>query len=83
MSKRSYLKSLRKDNAYTIDTVSEKTGMSYNHYQLIESGKRGLRLSLMMAYKLANTLNISIEEFYQYEYDYLKQQGKVGESCYD
>jgi transcriptional regulator with XRE-family HTH domain len=57
--------------------------MSYNHYQLIESGKRGLRLSLIMAYKLASTLNISIEEFYQYEYDYLKQQGKVGESCYD
>jgi|AntRauTorckE6833_2_1112554.scaffolds.fasta_scaffold06626_1 transcriptional regulator with XRE-family HTH domain len=83
MSKRLYLKALRKINAYTIDEVSEAAGMSYNHYQMIESGKRGMRLSLMMAHKIAMSLNITIEEFYLYEYDYLKQRGKVGESCYD
>ncbi|MFW5865365.1 MAG: helix-turn-helix domain-containing protein [Candidatus Izemoplasmataceae bacterium] len=83
MSKRFYLKALRKTKAYTMDEISEAAGISYNHYQLIESGKRGLRLSLIMAYKLASSLNITLEEFYRHEYDYLKQLGKVGESCYD
>jgi len=83
MSKRVYLRTLRQKQAYTIEQLSERAGISYNHYQLIETGKRGLRLSLMIAYKLALALNITIDEFYQYEKGYLKDQNKTGGYLYD
>ncbi len=83
MSKRLYLRTLRQKHAYTIDQLSERAEISYNHYQLIETGKRGLRLSLMIAYKLAKALDITIDEFYQYEKSYLKDQVKTGGYLYD
>jgi transcriptional regulator with XRE-family HTH domain len=80
---RSYLKDLRKERGYTIEALSEEADMSSNHYQLLELGKRGKRLSLQMAYQLAQALRITIDELYKLEMSYLKKQESIDRCSYD
>jgi transcriptional regulator with XRE-family HTH domain len=80
---RSYLKDLRKERGYTIEVLSEEAQMSTNHYQLLELGKRGKRLSLQMAYQLAQALRISIDDLVKLEMTYLQKQESIDKCSHD
>lgn len=80
---RSYLKDLRKERGYTIEALSEEADMSTNHYQLLELGKRGKRLSLQIAYQLAQALRITIDELYELEMSYHQKQESIDRCSHD
>jgi len=80
---RSYLKDLRKECGFTIEALSEEADMSTNHYQLLELGKRGKRLSLQMAYQLAQALRITIDELFKLEMCYLEKQESIDRCSHD
>lgn len=77
MLRRYYLSDLRAKHNYTYEELSFYSGISMNHCILIEQGKRGVRMSLVIAKKLADAYKLSLDEFYEYESRYLlKHQQK-------
>ena len=73
-TQRKYLYDFRKKNHYTMMQVSEMMEMSRNFYETIENGRRGQRLSLKTAYKLATLLSIDLQSLYDLEEQYLEEQ---------
>lgn len=71
---RIYLYDFRKKNRYTMFQVSEMIDISKTYYERIEKGTKGQRLSLKTAYKLATLLQIDLNEFYDLEEQYQKEQ---------
>lgn len=71
---RKYLYDFRKKNGYTKMQVSEMIDMCRIYYERIEKGTKGQRLSLKTAYKLATLLQIDLNEFYDLEEQYQKEQ---------
>lgn len=67
MANRDWLKELRRRLGMTQKAVADRFGMSQSYYCLIESGKRGSKLCLKTARKLAEIFNISIEEIFELE----------------
>lgn len=64
---REYLKEFRvAQNLSQID-IANAIGISQQYYSLIESGKRLDSLTVEIVSKLANILNVSIEEIFYYE----------------
>ncbi len=64
---REYLKEFRiAQNLSQID-IANAIGVSQQYYSLIESGKRLDSLTVEIVSKLANILNVSIEEIFYYE----------------
>jgi transcriptional regulator with XRE-family HTH domain len=73
-TQRKYLYNFRKKNRYTMFQVSEMIEISKSYYERIEKGTKGQRLSLKTAYKLATLLQINLNELYDLEEQYLKEQ---------
>lgn len=64
---REYLKEFRiAQNLSQID-IANAIGVSQQYYSLIESGKRLNSLTVEIVSKLANILNVSMEEIFYYE----------------
>lgn len=64
---REYLKIFRiAQNLSQID-IANAIGISQQYYSLIESGERLNSLTVEIVSKLANILNVSIEEIFYYE----------------
>lgn len=55
--------------------MSNRLGISPNHYSNIENGKRQADLSLSMTVRIADIFGISIEEIVEYE---SKKSDEVG-----
>lgn len=83
MFKRNYLKALRTQKNYTFEDLSFHFGISRNHCISIEHGKRGSRLTLEMAKKLADAFDLTLDKFYLYESKYLSENNLVRPSIYD
>ena len=58
---REWLKTIRCNNKYTQQFVSDKIGISQQYYNLIENGERQKDLDLSLVLKLSNIFNVSVE----------------------
>ncbi len=67
---RNYLIDLRIKKDYSQRKVAYESGMSYQHYSKLESGKRGGKVSLLIMGRIARTLDISLDELYTREEEY-------------
>ena len=67
---RTYLLKHRKQNKKSLNTMAEELGVSRNYYNLLEKGKKGDKMTLVTAYKIANLLKISLEDVLDLEIDY-------------
>ena len=50
--------------------MAEELGVSRNYYNLLEKGKKGDKMTLATAHKIANLLKISLEDVSNLENDY-------------
>lgn len=50
--------------------MAESLGVSRNYYNLLEKGKKGDKMTLATAYKIATLLKISLEDVLDLENDY-------------
>ena len=50
--------------------MAEELGVSRNYYNLLEKGKKGDKMTLATAHKIANLLKISLEDVFNLEHDY-------------
>lgn len=50
---RTYLLNHRKQNKKSLHTISEELGVSKNYYNLLEKGKKGDKMTLATASKIA------------------------------
>ena len=64
---RSWLKNKRKEKGITQATMAKKIGISRQYYAFIENGFRLPDLSLSIASKIANILDMTLEEIEAYE----------------
>jgi DNA-binding XRE family transcriptional regulator len=62
----------RKQNKKSLHTMAEALGVSRNYYNLLEKGKKGDKMTLATAYKIATLLKISLEDVLDLENDYKK-----------
>lgn len=69
---RTYLMKYRKQNKKSLHTMAEELGVSRNYYNLLEKGKKGDKMTLATAYKIAILLKISLEDVLDLENDYKK-----------
>ncbi len=67
---REWLKKARKNNRYTQRQLSELLGISQNYYSDIEMYKTQKNMDLLLAVKLADVLNIPIEQIIEWETQY-------------
>ncbi len=67
---RTYLLNHRKQNKKSLHTISEELGVSKNYYNLLEKGKKGDKMTLATASKIATLLKISLEDVLDLENDY-------------
>lgn len=52
--------------------MAEELGVSRNYYNLLEKGKKGDKMTLTTAYKIATLLKISLDDVLNLENDYKK-----------
>lgn len=64
---REYLKKLRKEKGYTMQTVADMLGISKQYYQSIEVGKRQQNMDITLAVKLSDIFGISIQTLIEAE----------------
>ena len=69
---RSYLLKHRKQNNKSLHAMAEALGVSRNYYNLLEKGKKGDKMTLATAYKIATLFKISLEDVLDLENDYKK-----------
>lgn len=69
---RTYLMKYRKQDKKSLNTMAEELGVSRNYYNLLEKGKKGDKMTLATAYKIATLLKISLENLLDLENDYKK-----------
>lgn len=62
----------RKQDKKSLNTMAEELGVSRNYYNLLEKGKKGDKMTLATAYKIATLLKISLENLLDLENDYKK-----------
>ena len=67
---RTYLLNHRKQNKKSLHDMAEALCVSRNYYNLLEKGKKGDKMTLKTAYKIANLLKISLEDVLNLENDY-------------
>lgn len=58
---REYLKHLREEKRITQKQMAIYLGINANYYSMIENGERQKDMSLLLANKLADTLDVSID----------------------
>lgn len=62
---RGWLKAIREDANMTQENVSLKSGISREYYNRIESGRRGNKLPVSTAKRIAEALNFNWQLFYE------------------
>lgn len=67
---RTYLMKHRKQNKKSLHDIAEALGVSRNYYNLLEKGKKGDKMTLATAHKIATLLKISLEDVLVLENDY-------------
>lgn len=58
---------------YSQRKVARIAGISYQHYSKIENGERGKNVSLMVVGRIAQALEIPLEELYFFERTYQEE----------
>ena len=67
---RNYLLKHRKQNNKTMVRMADELEITRNYYEALEKGKKGDKLTLETAAKIAAILEISLEDVLKYENDY-------------
>ncbi|MEC9485489.1 MAG: helix-turn-helix transcriptional regulator [Candidatus Izemoplasma sp.] len=67
---RYYLYDYRKTNDYTMEDMAEMMGISLNYYGDLEKGNKGEKMSIHTAYKIAQALQVSLDNLYLLEEEY-------------
>jgi len=80
MDLRMYLVNARQSKGYSQRRTARESGISYQHYAKIESGDRGKKVSFIIIGRIANVLDISLDELYKLEKSYLDEQELSNES---
>lgn len=80
MDLRMYLVKARQNKGYSQRRTARESGISYQHYAKIESGDRGKKVSFIIIGRIANVLDISLDELYKLEKSYLDEQELSNES---
>lgn len=64
---REYLKKLREEHGYSMQTVADKIGISKQYYQRIEVGERQQNMDIALAVKLSEIFGVSIQSIIEHE----------------
>lgn len=64
---REYLKKLREEHGYSMQTVADKIGISKQYYQRIEVGERQQNMDITLAVKLSEIFGVSIQSIIEHE----------------
>ena len=65
--RRYWLMDLRRNNNMTIQSVSTKAKISKQYYSMLENGQRGKRLGFLIGVRIARSLGIGVDQFYENE----------------
>lgn len=68
--RREYLFKHRKQNKKDLYAYANELGISRNYYDALEKGKKGDKMTLETAHKIATLLKVSLEDVLNFELDY-------------
>ena len=69
---RMYLVDARNKKGYSMRKTARIAGIAFQHYSKIENGDRGERVSFMIMSRIADALEIPMDEMKKLERDYQK-----------
>lgn len=67
---RTYLSDIRLEKGYSQRKVAREAGISYQHYSKIENGDRGNKVSFLVIGRIAEVLDISLDDLFVLEQEY-------------
>ena len=67
---RKYLSYIRLNKGYSQRRLARESGISFQHYSKIESGERGNKVSFLIIGRIAEVLDIPLDDFYKMEVEY-------------
>lgn len=67
---RMYLVNAREKKGYSMRKTARVAGMSFQHYSKIENGDRGTHVSFMIMSRIADALDISLDDMKKAEREY-------------
>ena len=67
---RKYLSDIRLNKGYSQRRLAREAGISFQHYSKIESGERGNKVSFLIIGRIAEVLDIPLDDFYKMELEY-------------
>ena len=67
---RKYLSDIRLNKGYSQRRLAREAGISFQHYSKIESGERGNKVSFLIIGRIAEVLEIPLDDFYRMELEY-------------
>lgn len=67
---RMYLVKARNKKGYSMRKTAREAGMSYQHYSKVENGDRGARVSFMIMSRIAEALDIPLNDMKKAEKEY-------------
>ena len=67
---RKYLSDIRLNKGYSQRRLAREAGISFQHYSKIESGERGNKVSFLIIGRIADVLDIPLDDFYKMELEY-------------
>ena len=67
---RMYLVKAREEKGYSMRKTARIAGMSFQHYSKVENGDRGTRVSFMIMSRIAEALEISLDDMKEAEKEY-------------
>ena len=67
---RDYLIEARGSKGYSRRKVAREAGLSYQHYSMIENGRRGGKISFLVICRIARVLDIPLDELFIKEKEY-------------
>lgn len=76
---RLYLVNLRDKKGYSMRRVAREANMTVSHYSKIENGQRAGRVTLIVMGRIANVLDVTVDQLYKYEESYLEEVYKKQE----
>ena len=68
---RNYLIKIRTAKGISKRKVAREAGLSYQNYIRIENGERGKKVSFLIIGRIAKALDVSLDELYKSEQDYI------------
>ena len=67
---RMYLVRARQNKGYSMRRTAREAGLAFQHYSKIENGERGDRVSFMVMSRIADALDISLDDMKRQETAY-------------